>query len=191
MSQPQHYSCLPVPDKIDGISEMQVSQTSKKKSSIFPTTLQHSTKIIIKKTINLCNHNQDYGAEAEWHFSATTHGKRTCNGLGATVKRLAAWANLQRPYKDQIMDAKQLFEWLHQNIFNIDFVLVTLEEYIKIEEQLANWYNTAVPISGIQKLHAYLPLKCGTKLNVKLFSCAIVSNIFPVVKHMQQILVGI
>ena len=86
------------------------------------------------------------------------------------------------------MDAKQLFEWLHQNIFNIDFVLVTLEEYIKIEEQLANWYNTAVPISGIQKFHAFLPLKCGTKVNVKLFFSAVVSNVFPVVKHIQQLL---
>ena len=56
----------------------------------------------------MCNHNQDFGAEAEWHFSATAHGKGSCNGLGATVKRLAARASLQRPYKDQIMDAKQL-----------------------------------------------------------------------------------
>ena len=130
--------------------------------------------------INLCKHNQDFGAlRLNGIFSATAHGKGPCDGLGATVKRLAARASLQRPYKDQIMDAKQLFEWSHQNISNIDFVFVTLEEYIKTEEQLANRYNTAVPISGTQKFHAFLPLKCGTKVNVKLFSSAVVSSIFP------------
>ena len=92
-------------------------------------------------------------------MEATAHGKGPCDGLGATVKRLAARASLQRPYKDQIMDAKQLFEWSHQNISNIDFVFVTLEEYIKTEEQLANRYNTDVPISGTQKFHAFIPLK--------------------------------
>ena len=65
------------------------------------------------------------------------------------------------------MDAKQLFEWLHQNISNIDFVFVILDEYIKTEEQLAIPYNTIVPISGNQKFHAFLPLKCGTKVNMK------------------------
>ena len=37
------------------------------------------------------------------HFSATSHGKGACDCLGETVKRLAARASLQRPYKYQIM----------------------------------------------------------------------------------------
>ena len=34
----------------------------------------------------------DFGVKAEWHFSATSHGK----GLGGTVKQLTARASLQR-----------------------------------------------------------------------------------------------
>ena len=86
------------------------------------------------------------------------------------------------------MDAKQLFEWSHKNIPNIDFVFVTLEEYIKTEKQLAKQYNTVVPISGTQKFHAFLTLKYRTKVNEKLFSSAVVSSIFLVVKYIQQIL---
>ena len=47
--------------------------------------------------INLCHHVDDFGVPAEWHFSATSHGKGACDGVGGTVKRLAARASLQCP----------------------------------------------------------------------------------------------
>ena len=64
-----------------------------------------------KNFINLCHHEEDYGISAEWHFSATAHGKGACDGLGGTVKRLAARASLQRPYTEQIMTPHQLYNW--------------------------------------------------------------------------------
>ena len=48
--------------------------------------------------INLCYHHSDFGVQAEWHFYATSHGKGPCDGIGGTVKRLAAKASLQREY---------------------------------------------------------------------------------------------
>ena len=48
-----------------------------------------------KNFLNLCHHKADLGVEAEWHFFATSHGKGPCDGLGGTVKRLAARASLQ------------------------------------------------------------------------------------------------
>ena len=42
-----------------------------------------------KNFINLCNHQNDFGVPAEWHFFATSHGKGPCDGIGGTVKRLA------------------------------------------------------------------------------------------------------
>ena len=48
-----------------------------------------------KNFLNLCYHQDDFGIPA--HFSATSHGKGACDGLGGTVKRLAARASLQRP----------------------------------------------------------------------------------------------
>ena len=43
-----------------------------------------------KNRKNLCLHKADFGITAEWHFSATSHGKGACDGLEGTVKRLAA-----------------------------------------------------------------------------------------------------
>ena len=45
-----------------------------------------------KNFLNLCLHLADFGIPAEWHFSATAHGKGACDGLGG----LAARASLQR-----------------------------------------------------------------------------------------------
>ena len=50
-----------------------------------------------KNFINLCHHEKDFDMKAEWHFFATSHGKVPCDGLGGTIKRLAAKASLQRP----------------------------------------------------------------------------------------------
>ena len=41
-----------------------------------------------KNFMNLCRHEEDFGVCAEWHFSATSHGKGACDGLGGTVKAL-------------------------------------------------------------------------------------------------------
>ena len=48
-----------------------------------------------KNFINACHHSSDFNISAEWHFSATSHGKGACDGIGGTVKRLAARASLQ------------------------------------------------------------------------------------------------
>lgn len=38
---------------------------------------------------NLIKHKEDFNFEAEWHFSATAHGKSAYDGIGATFKRAA------------------------------------------------------------------------------------------------------
>ena len=64
--------------------------------------LQLSTKID-KNLVNLCYHKEDFRVQPEWHFYATSHGKGPCDGIGDTVKRLAARASLQKAYHSQIM----------------------------------------------------------------------------------------
>ena len=71
---------------------------------------------------------------AEWHFSATAHGKGACDGVGGTVKRLAARASLQRPYSEQIMTPRQLFD---TSITSIHFGYCSLSEYEAEEKNLA------------------------------------------------------
>ena len=75
---------------------------------------------------NLCYHKEDFGISAEWHFSATSHGKGACDGVGGTAKRLAERSSLQKPYNDQIMTPRQLFDWA---TINIPAVHCTSAEY--------------------------------------------------------------
>ena len=48
----------------------------------------------LKNFSNLCYHKEDHSLDAEWNFFATSHGKTACDGIGGTVKRLAARASL-------------------------------------------------------------------------------------------------
>ena len=52
--------------------------------------VQHLNTKIEKNFLNLCHLRDDFGISAEWHFSATSYGKEACDGLGGTVKQLAA-----------------------------------------------------------------------------------------------------
>lgn len=47
-----------------------------------------------KNFMNLCHHEDEFKIKAEWHFYATSHGKGPCDGVGGTIKRLAARASL-------------------------------------------------------------------------------------------------
>ena len=57
-----------------------------------------------KNFLNLLHHETDFSKRVEWHFFATLHGKNACDGVGGTIKRLAAYAILQRPTTDQILN---------------------------------------------------------------------------------------
>ena len=67
-----------------------------------------------KHFLNLCHHVSDFGISCEWNFFATSHGKSPCDGIGRTVKRLAAKASLQRPIHNQILSAVKMLEFCRQ-----------------------------------------------------------------------------
>lgn len=124
-----------------------------------------------KNFLNLCCHERDFGIHAEWHFSATAHGKGPCDGVGGTVKREAARKSLQRPYEQQITTPLQLYEWAKCDLSKtMNFTYVTQDEYIANAEHLAPRFNQAMPIPGTQKLHAFIPSSCGEKIYAKAFS---------------------
>lgn len=124
-----------------------------------------------KNFTNLCNHKDDFDIDAEWHFSATAHGKGPCDGVGGTVKRLAARASLQRTYENQIQTPFQLYEWAIQNIFVANFIYVSQEEYIETDRFLENRLSKSLTVQGTQKLHAFIPVPLSnSKVKVKIFS---------------------
>lgn len=122
-----------------------------------------------KNFINLCHHEEDFGISAQWHFSATSHGKDACDGLGGTVKRLAARASLQRPYDEQIMTPRQLFDWACNNIPSVAFEYCSSEEYERQQIFLEDRFQRARTIPGTRKLHSFVPVS-REKLRTRYFS---------------------
>lgn len=126
-----------------------------------------------KKKSFTCMHKKEFDVEAEWHFFATSHGKSACDGLGGTVKRLAAKASLQRPYNDQIMTPHQLFTWCSQNIGGINFKYCTEEDYNEHETFLNKRFADVLTIPGTQKIHAVIPISTENTFQAKPFSSSL------------------
>ncbi len=103
----------------------------------------------------LCHHKDDFGIKAEWHFSATSHGKGACDGLGGTVKRLAARASLQRPYNDQLMTPRQLFDWACKIIPAAYFGYCTSEDYAREQSSLERRFQLSHTIPAWYKKTAF------------------------------------
>ena len=128
-----------------------------------------------KHFLNLCHHEEDFGFPAEWHFSATSHGKGACDGLGGTVKRLAARASLQRPYDQQIMTPRQLFDWATIAISAVHFEYCTIQDYEREKENLEQRFQASRTIQGTRKLHSFVPTSKDT-VAVKPYSASTVSK---------------
>ena len=115
-----------------------------------------------KNFINLCHHEIDFGIPAQWHFSATSHGKGACDGLGGKVKWLAARASLQRPTDDQIMTPFQLYKWASENIPAMTFNYCTTTEYDIEELFLEKQFEKSQTIPGTCLLHSFIPISTNT-----------------------------
>jgi hypothetical protein len=119
---------------------------------------------------NLSLHRKDFTVSAEWHFFATSHGKGPSDGLGGTLKRLAARASLQLPYEKQIRTPIELFNWANDHILGVDFGYAKKEEIGKHSDVLAKRFRRAVSIPGIREFHAAIPESNGVVLMKRLSS---------------------
>ena len=65
----------------------------------------------IKKVfIKLCFHEEGFSEKAEWYFFATSCGKSSCHGVGATVKHLVINGSLKARHGEYILTPMQLYE---------------------------------------------------------------------------------
>ena len=110
---------------------------------------------------------------AEWHFFATSHGKGPCDGVGGTVKRLAARASLQRPYKDQIWTPHQLFEFGCTAIPTVNFHVTTYICWRPRTRINLSWKKIYINKNNCRysshRLHTFCPIS-AVKLEVRDFS---------------------
>ncbi|GBN70056.1 hypothetical protein AVEN_138700-1 [Araneus ventricosus] len=125
-----------------------------------------------KNFVNICHHESDFKLKSEWHFFATSHGKSSCDGIGGTVKRLAARTSLHRPYNNQILTAKDLFSFCTATITNIKFFFVPSVNVIEVESKLQQRFNEVpTAILGTRNYHCYIPISnCTSKILVSYLS---------------------
>jgi len=69
---------------------------------------------------NLVHHKHDFNIQAEWHYTATAHGKSAYDGIGATFKREAYKASLVAKPQDAILTSQVLFNWAKKHFKNIN-----------------------------------------------------------------------
>ena len=123
-----------------------------------------------KNCKNLCQHYEDFGVEAEWHFFATSHGKSAGDGAGGTLKRTATKASLQRPYEGQILTTHQLYDFAVANIKGIHFGYATFEEHVQEAKEREERLKVCKTVAGTQKLHCIVPVGERTLLKSDNFS---------------------
>ncbi len=111
-----------------------------------------------KNLMNVCCHQEDFECPAEWHFFATSHGKGACDGVGGTVKRLAARASLQRPYNDQIMSANDLFDFAVKHIPSVAIKFSSKADHQSEARRLEERFSLGCTINGTLRLHAFIPV---------------------------------
>ena len=98
----------------------------------------------------------DFQIKEKWCFFATSHGKSPCDGIGGTLKRLAARASLQRTKTEQILTPLDMrLSESHVCMFlpsqNIEAVQYKMEER----------YASAKTIPGTRSYHEFVPLNNG------------------------------
>ena len=102
----------------------------------------------LKNFLNLCLHEEEFDIPAEWHFFATSHGKGPSDGIGGTIKREATKASLQRPYKDQILTALDLFHFVESSLNGINAEFLTCADWQTEEDLLRERLSIAKTIAG-------------------------------------------
>jgi hypothetical protein len=84
-----------------------------------------------KNFIKLFYHTDNFGMDAEWHFSATSRGRGAYDAIGGTITRLARKASLQNPHEKLITTPRLLYEWAVIKIPSVTFEYCTVEDHSK------------------------------------------------------------
>ena len=123
-----------------------------------------------KNVANLVLHGVDFGIGAEWHFTATAHGKSLCDAMSAIVKRQTRLESLK--IGKVIRNPVQMYNFCTNHWKDSDtlvFIFVTKEEIATELPALEKRYARANRIAGIQQCHSFIP-KGENSVEVRRFS---------------------
>ena len=122
-----------------------------------------------KNFTNLLHHYCDYALYAEWHFLATSHGKNACDGIGGTIKPMAAYASLQQSVTRQI-SRKTLFEFANSQIPGIQLFWVPTTEIIENKHLQEKRLEESSILPGTRSNHFFRPSSDSSKILMSLGS---------------------
>ena len=111
-----------------------------------------------RHSLNLCYHHEDFSMHCIWNFFAASHCRSPYDGLGGTVKRLAANASLQRPLDNQILTAKALYQFCERNTQSIKFMPLKKAELSEVRKKLSERFVLGKTIPGTRGFHQFTPL---------------------------------
>ena len=111
--------------------------------------------------MNLCHHLEDFQIKAKWCFFATSHGKSPCDGIGGTLKRLAARASLQRTKTEQILTPLDMFTFCQNEVVGITCMFLPSQNIEAVRYKMTERYASAKTIPGTRSYHEFVPLNTG------------------------------
>ena len=100
-------------------------------------------------------------------FFATSHGRNACDGVGDTIKRLAAHASLQRPFSNQILTPKQLFDFAEANVDGVTSFFVSSIEVFSNTGFLESQFAISSIFKGTRSHHQFIPNSTSLNLTIK------------------------
>ena len=97
-------------------------------------------------------HEQYFGIKAEWHFFAISHGKNNaCDGVGGTLKKLAARASLQRAIDNQTLNPHHLYDYAKKEITGMTCFFVDKKQVEVVSNFLSKKNGKCRRIQKIKK----------------------------------------
>lgn len=105
---------------------------------------------------NLKNHQKDFNVKAEWHFSATAHGKCACDGLGASFKREVYRASLKAKATSPLITIKAVLSWARKNYKGAKIFHFSRTEHDMNERKLKGRFEKAEALNGISNQHSFM-----------------------------------
>lgn len=114
-----------------------------------------------KNFSNLMMHQTDFGIDAEWHFTSTSHGKGLCDAMSAVVKCSARRYSLKP--KCYIRTPTEMFRYCDRHLTSdkLKFVYVSKETVAAQRPILEQRYQQFKTIHGTRKMHMFRPMPNG------------------------------
>lgn len=98
----------------------------------------------------------------KWIFSATGHGKNSCDGVGGLLKHQATLYNLRAASSAVIMSASQMVAQMSAKLKNVKLLCANADELETFRQFKKSQWKSLPRVPGIRSWHVWLSTSEGT-----------------------------